>query len=49
MYSNTYRTQPNRQTGLVATVAKQAGPTLTQEYDTVETSYITSRPNFTKV
>ncbi|CAF0838305.1 unnamed protein product, partial [Adineta ricciae] len=48
IYSNAYRTQPNRQTGLVATVAKQAGPTLTQEYDTVETSYITSRPNFTK-
>ncbi|CAF1249473.1 unnamed protein product, partial [Adineta ricciae] len=48
IYSNAYRTQPNRQTGLVATVAKQAGPTLTQEYDTMETSYMTSRPNFTK-
>ena len=49
IYSNAYRTQPNRQAGLIATVAKQAGPTITQEYDTVETSYITSRPNFTKV
>ncbi len=76
-YSQQQQQQPWNNTGLIATVAKQAGPTVshyqqplsqesdsmqteseisrihfirsTQEQPTPTTSYITTRPNFTKV